>query len=84
MGDSVESPALPPASRAQSLFLYIDPGACAPGFMLPPASRARHSDILRLNRREFFGHADEIGEGIGAHFFHDLAAVEFDGDFARA
>ena len=39
---------------------------------------------LWLHRGEFFGHSDEIGEGVGVHFFHYLAAVEFDGDFARA
>ena len=33
---------------------------------------------------EFFGHADEVGEGSGMHLFHDLAAVKLDGDFARA
>jgi hypothetical protein len=33
---------------------------------------------------ELLCHADEVGEGGGAHFFHDLAAMEFDRDFARA
>jgi len=64
-------------------FSYRNPGACAPGFILPPALRARRPD-MRLRRGEFFGHADEVGEGAGVHFLHYLAAVEFDGDFARA
>ena len=33
---------------------------------------------------EFFRHADEVGEGVGAHFFHHLAAMELDGDLAGA
>ncbi len=37
-----------------------------------------------LRRSEPFGHADEVGEGIGAHFLHNLAAMEFDCDLARA
>ena len=40
--------------------------------------------LLVLFGGELFGHADEVGEGVGVHFFHDLAAMEFDGDFARA
>ena len=38
-----------------------------------------------LRRRvELLRHAHEVGEGVGVHFFHDLAAMEFDGDFACA
>ena len=33
---------------------------------------------------EALDHADEVGEGVGLHFFHDVAAVELDGDFAEA
>ena len=38
--------ALPPASRAQTPFFISLPGACAPGFMLSPASRA--SDLRTI------------------------------------
>ena len=37
-----------------------------------------------LHRGKLLGHADEVGEGVGAHFLHDLAAMEFDCDLARA
>lgn len=33
---------------------------------------------------ELLSHSHEVGEGVGVHFFHDLAAVKFDGDLARA
>jgi len=38
--------ALPPASRAQCLFFHCDPGACAPGFILPPASQVPGTKLL--------------------------------------
>jgi len=48
VSDSVRDHALSPASRAQSIFLFRDPGACAPGFMLPSASRTRSMTRLQL------------------------------------
>ena len=33
---------------------------------------------------ELFRHANQVGEGVGVHLLHDLAAMEFDRDFARA
>src|SRR5215212_9045198 len=40
---------LSPASRAQMVWFAADPGACAPGFMLPPASRARRLEVQWLH-----------------------------------
>ena len=40
MGDSAHIAGLSPASRARALINNYDPEACAPGFMLAPASRA--------------------------------------------
>ena len=39
-GDSVMLSRLSPVSRARGGVFIADPGACAPGFMLSPASRA--------------------------------------------
>src|SRR5689334_13690798 len=39
-GDSAKRIGLSPASRARTNFHDPDPGACAPGFMLSPVSRA--------------------------------------------
>ena len=33
---------------------------------------------------ESLRHADEVGEGVGLHFFHHLSAMELDCDFARS
>src|SRR5829696_7366015 len=39
-----------PLSRARVLFLEFDPGACAPGFMLSPASRALLASASQAER----------------------------------
>src|SRR5215212_7410258 len=44
-----------PLSRARVLFLEFDPGACAPGFMLSPASRA----LLSLAPRALLASASQ-------------------------
>ena len=54
---------------------------------LPPRQESpfRTSGSLdRCARGQFLGHLHQLGEGFGLHFFHDFAAVGFDGDFTDA
>lgn len=54
MGDSVERSALPPACTGSLAFFWICPGACAPGSILPPASRVPRTTCFALLRSQTF------------------------------
>jgi hypothetical protein len=46
--------ALSPTTRARSNFLHFDPGACAPGFILPPAPQVPVNMLYPYLHRRFF------------------------------
>ena len=51
MGDSVDDSRAAARLRGLMRVVLISPGACAPGFMLPPASQVqRHTRLRRLLR----------------------------------
>ena len=53
-----------------------------------PSSRLGHCTLVqgrtglrRVGDAKLFTHSDQLGEGFGAHFLHDMAAMKFDGSF---